>query len=220
MTLFLDSAYVDDACRAEKLGFVAGITTNPTLIHRVLSGNAQPDRSPRNRLEIIQQLCDAFSGVVMVQLTAETLEERDAEARSLVNLRPGRVGLKIPSTPENFSLARKFAAEGYTVGMTTIFSPAQVYLACEAGATIVFPYVNRSTRLLGDGPALVRQMRSVIDGLKSPVKILAASINTPQEAVETIQAGAHGLTLPLDIILAMGQHPLSDDSIAEFAQSL
>ncbi len=219
MTLFLDSAYADDACRAEKLGFVSGITTNPTLIKRVLSAT-RPEGGPQNRLDIINGLCDVFSGVVMVQLTAETFEEREAEARSLVNLRPGRVGLKIPSTPENFAIARKFASEGYTVGMTTIFSPAQVYLACEAGVTIVFPYVNRSTRLLGDGPALVRQMRSIIDGLKSPVTILAASIKTPQEAVETIQAGAHGLTLPLDVMLAMGQHPLSDEAIAEFAKDL
>lgn len=213
MTLFLDSANVDDARHAAALGFVAGITTNPTLLARFAPEGSQGTQ------RIIAGLCDVFPGTVMVQLTAETVEEREAEARQMLAVRPGQIGLKIPSTPENFMLARKFTREGVTVGMTTIFSAEQVYLACEAGAAIVFPYVNRSTRLLGDGLALVRQMRAVVDALKAPTQILAASIKTPQEALDTILAGAHGLTLPLPVMLAMGQHPLSDQSIAEFAQS-
>ena len=155
----------------------------------------------------------------MVQLTAETPEERKAEGKRLVKLRHGQVGLKIPSTGENFPVARYFAAEGYTVGMTTIFSAGQAFLACEAGVKIIFPYVNCSTRLLGDGLALVRQMRTVIDGLKSPVQILAASIKSPEEAVDTIIAGAHGLTLSLDVMLALGDHPYSQQSITEFSKS-
>jgi transaldolase len=219
MTLFLDSTSVEDARTAARMGFVAGITTNPTLITRVLGEKAQHRTPAENTCEIVAALCDVFPGTVMAQLTAETVEEREAEARRYLSLRPGQVGLKIPTTPENYTLARRFTAEGVIVGMTTIFSPEQVYLACEAGATIVFPYVNRSTRLLGDGMALVHQMRAIVDALHSPVQILAASIKTPQEAVGTILAGAHGLTLPLNVMLAMGKHDLSDQSIAEFAQS-
>jgi transaldolase len=219
MTLFLDSALPEDAARAAQLGFVSGITTNPIQITRVL-GEKAPGRSPlQNTLEVVTALCDVFPGIVMAQLTALTVEERVKEAQVYLNSRPGRIGLKIPSIPENFALARRFSAEGVTLGMTTIFSPGQVYLACEAGAAIIFPYVNRSTRLLGDGISLVRQMRAVVDALGSPAQILAASIKTPQEAVDTILAGAHGLTLPLDVLLSLGQHPLSDQSIEEFNQS-
>jgi transaldolase len=219
MTLFLDSASIEDAARAAQLGFVSGITTNPGLITRVLGDKAR-GRSPlQNTLDVVTALCDVFPGVVMAQLTAPTIKEREEEARVYINSRPGQVGLKIPSMPENFSLARRFSAEGVKVGMTTIFSPGQVYLACEAGAAIIFPYVNRSTRLLGDGIALVRQMRSIVDALNSPAQILAASIKTPQEAVNTILAGAHGLTLPMDVLLSLGQHPLSDQSIGEFNKS-
>jgi transaldolase len=220
MTLFLDSACVDDAQRAADLGFVVGLTTNPTLIGKVLKIEPQPSNSRfKSREDLIAALCDVFPGTVMVQLTAETLKERKAEGERLVKLRPGQIGLKIPSTSENFSIAHYFAAEGYTVGMTTIFSAGQAFLACEAGVNIIFPYVNRSTRLLGDGLALVRQMRTVIDSVKSPVQILAASIKSPAEAVDTITAGAHGLTLPLDVMLSMGDNPHSQQSIAEFAKS-
>jgi transaldolase len=126
--------------------------------------------------------------------------------------------LKIPSTPENFPLAKRFAATGHTVGMTAIFSSGQTLLACEAGVKYLFPYVNRSTRLLGDGLGLVRSMRTVIDSLHSPLHILAASIKSTEEAVDTIIAGAHGLTVPLEVITALGAHHLSEQTIAEFAR--
>lgn len=215
MTLFLDSALVDDARKAAALGFVTGITTNPTLVAKVLKA----DERFKTREDLIAALCDVFPGTVMVQLTGATAREREAEGRMLLNLRPGQVGLKIPSTMDNFPLAHRFAADGHAVGMTAIFSPGQVYLACEAGAKYIFPYVNRSTRLLGDGLALVRQMRAVINALESPVQILAASIKTPEEGVDTLLAGAHGLTLPLDVMLTLGNHTLSEQTIEEFARS-
>ena len=82
----------------------------------------------------------------------------------------------------------------------------------------MLPYVNRSTRLLGDGFGLVEAMRAVIDSGSYPVEIIAASVKSPEEAVQTLLAGAHHLTLPLAVIQAMGQHPLSDETIAAFAR--
>ena len=219
MTLFLDSAFIDHASQAAGLGFIAGITTNPALINTVLKTEPQiASIRIDSREDLISAICDVFPGTVMVQLTAETVEERLAEGYRLLSLRKGQVGLKIPSTSENFPLAFQFAKEGYTVGMTTIFDPGQAVLACEAGVRIIFPYVNRSTRLLGDGLALVRSMRAIVDGLKSPVQILAASIKSVAEATDTIQAGAHGLTIPLSIIQALGDNPHSNQAIADFAQ--
>ncbi|MEI7846013.1 MAG: transaldolase family protein [Chloroflexota bacterium] len=220
MTLFLDSAFIEDARLATGFGFIVGMTTNPTLISKVLKTEPQVG-SVRisTREDLICAICDVFPGTVMVQLTAETPAERTAEGHMLVKLRQGQIGLKIPSTSENFPLAAHFAKEGITVGMTTIFSPGQAYLACEAGVRIIFPYVNRSTRLLGDGLALVKQMRAVVDGQKSPVQILAASIKSAEEATNTILAGAHGLTIPLDIIQALGENPHSRQAIADFAAS-
>lgn len=208
MALYLDSASVEDARRAMKLGFVRGITTNPALM-------AKTGRHPQ---DVIGELCEICSGTVFYQLTAPTVAEREAEARRFAALRPN-VGLKIPCTLENLALAARLADEDFTVGLTAIFSAAQVYLACEAGARYVLPYVNRSTRLLGDGLALVREMRAVIDACPSPTEILAASVKSPEEAVATVRAGAHHLTLPLAVIEAMGVHPLSEQTIAEFAQA-
>ncbi len=210
MALFLDSASADDARKAATLGFVAGITTNPTLV-------AGTGRAPG---DVIAELCDLHPGLVFYQPVAPTVAEAEAEVRRISALRPGRVGIKLPSTPAHFVLGHRLAQEGFIVGMTAIFSPAQAYLACQVGARYVLPYVNRSTRLLGDGPGLVRAMRAVLEACGGGVEILAASIKTRDEAVETLLAGAHSLTIPLALIEALGRHEHSDGAIADFAASV
>jgi transaldolase len=206
VTLYLDSALIEDARQAAALGFVRGITTNPVLL-------AQGGRAA---VDVIPALCDIVPGIVFHQVAGVTVADREAEARLMTALRPGRIGLKIPCTLDNLALAARLAREGHIVGITAIFSAAQTYLACEVGARYVLPYVNRSTRLQGDGPGLVRAMRAVIDASDAPVEIIAASIKTPQEAVDTVIAGAHHLTLPLPVILAMPDHPLSAQAIEAF----
>ena len=207
MTLLLDSAMVTDARQAAGFGFVHGATTNPTLM-------AKTGRAPE---QVIADLCAILPGTIFYQLTAPSLAEKETEAHKMAAIRQGRVGLKIPCTLENLGLAARLTQEGMLVGITAIFSPAQVYLACQAGARFVLPYVNRSTRLLGDGFALVESMREVIEVGNYPVEIIAASVKSPDEAVQTLLAGAHHLTLPLAVIQAMGRHPLSDQAIAAFA---
>ena len=206
MTLYLDSALTDEARRAFSTGLVNGITTNPSLV-------AQTGRPAK---DVIAELCDLSTGIVFHQLTEVDSTRRKSEAILMAGIRPGRVGLKIPCTYENLSLAAELVRMGHIVGITAIFSTPQVYLACQAGAQYILPYVNRSTRLLGDGINLVHQMRAVIDADNSSTQIIAASIKTPEEAISTLLAGAHHLTLPFRFIESMGGHAFSDKAIEEF----
>ena len=193
---------------------MVGATTNPTLV----AASGLP------AAEVVTALCRLLPGTVFHQLTGETVADREAEAHRFAKLVPGRVGIKIPTTTENLALARRLASEGAIVGMTAIFSAAQVALAAEAGARYVLPYVERSTRLLGDGLALVREMRAVAEAVGrdggSSIEIIAASIKTPEQAVATLLAGAHHLALPIAVIEAMGEHDLLVATIAEFAKAL
>ncbi len=206
MSLYLDSAFPQDARRAFAAGLVSGITTNPTLMAQ----------TKHTAVEVISQLCDLSSGIVFHQLAEETTTGRKKEAEQMAGIRRGRVGLKIPCTYENLALAAFLVRSGYIVGITAIFDTAQVYLACQAGVQYILPYVNRSTRLLGDGVGLVRGMRAVIEAEGCSTQIIAASIKTPEEAISTLLAGAHHLTLPLKLIESMGKHKLSDQAIEEF----
>lgn len=207
MALYLDSALVKDACRAAELGFVGGITTNPKLIAR----------AGRSAAEIIPELCDALGeGLVFYQLVAPTVEEREAEALRFAALRPGRVGLKIPCTTENLALLHHLAGDGITCAVTAIFSAHQAYAACVSGAAYVIPYVNRSTRLQGDGPALVATMAVIAQATGGRTQVLAASFRSMDEVVDAVLAGAHHVSVPLELLLALGDHPLSELTIAEF----
>ena len=208
MSLYLDSAFPQEARRAFAAGMVSGITTNPSLVAQ----------TRRPVADVITDLCEVSKGIVFHQLVEDTISARKKEAERMAAIWPGRVGLKIPCTYENLALAARLVSSGHIVGITAIFSAAQVYLACQAGAQYVLPYVNRSTRLLGDGVALVRQMRAVIDAAGSTTQIIAASLKTPDEAVATLLAGAHHLTLPLKLIESLGDHPLSDQAIEDFKQ--
>jgi transaldolase len=209
MALFLDSAIAADAREAMALGFVSGITTNPTLI-------AKTNRRP---FDVVAELADICGGTVFYQLTAPSMAEREAEARRVLALR-SNIALKIPMTTENLALAANFAAEDVIVGMTATYSPAQTYLSCEAGVAYSIAYVNRSTRLQGDGLGLVREMREVVNACNTSTTIMVASLKSPQEVVQAVIAGAQHVTIPLPLLKEMGNHPLSEQTIEEFARSM
>lgn len=209
MALFLDSAALKEAQQATELGFVWGATTNPLLM-------AQTGREPA---DVIADLCELLPGTVFYQLTAPTLAKREAEARRIFEIEPAQVGLQIPCTTENLGMVARLTDQGITCGVTAVFSAYQAYLACEAGAHYILPYVNRSTRLQGDGSALVSDILAVIEAADTSAELLATGIKTPGEVVETVLAGAHHLSLPLDLILSLGEHPLSQQAIAEFDQA-
>ncbi len=206
-TLLVDSAKPDEVREAAALGFVTSVTTNPALVAA----------AGRPAAELVRELTSIVSGTVFYQLTADTAEGRAAEADAMLRVAPGRVGLKIAATPDNLPLVARYRS--VPVAVTAIFGASQALVAAAAGARYVIPYVNRTTRLVGDGLAWVRQLRAVCDAAGGRTEVLAASVKSPEEAVATLLAGAHHLTLPVAVLRALGGHPLSDAAVAEFARA-
>jgi transaldolase len=201
--IYLDSALINEAELAVKLGWVKGITTNPTLLAK----------SPLSPEETIQQLAAISPGELYYQLTASSCEEMLLEARRASEIIGEKLVLKIPATATGFQLLASLPPK-IACSVTAIYSAAQAAVAREAGAKYAIAYVNRATRLLGDGLALVREMATVLQGSKTT--ILAASLKSPQEAAAALQAGAHHLTLPMDILQGMTTHNLSEQTVEEF----
>ena len=204
MYIFLDSALLSEARQAAQLGWVRGVTTNPTLL-------AQSDLPVE---EILPELAIAIEGEVFYQLTARDYEGMLAEGHAALHLLGHQGVLKIPATAVGFQALAHFIDSAHCA-VTAIYSPAQAAVAAAAGAHYAIPYVNRATRLLGDGLVLVQQIAGVLRG--SQTEILAASLKTPEEAVAALNAGAQHLTLPLNVLQSMTQHPLSEQTIQEFA---
>jgi transaldolase len=207
MGIFLDSAIPEEVKKLTSLGLITGITTNPKLL--------APISKPWKKL--IKELCEISPGLVFYQLTKESLSEMEKEAREFLEIAPKKIALKIPARTEYMALVKKLGNKIHCA-ITAIFSDYQTYLACEVGAQYLIPYVNRSTRLQGDGIYLVSRMREIVDSLGSKSEILAASIKTAEEAVDCIRAGAHHLSMPFEVIMSLGNHPLSEDAIKEFSK--
>jgi transaldolase len=201
--VYLDSAHPGDALRAEQLGYVDAITTNPTLIAR----------TGRPGLEVLGELVEIFDGHVFYQVTAPTVEGRYDQAWEAHEVRPDKVVVKIPATVENLTMAAKLIDAGIECAITAVYSPAQAYLAAQVEATFAIPYVNRITRQLGDGLAVVRDVAQILRGTQT--EVLAAGLKTVDEVVATLLAGAQHVTIPLELILAMGEHELSRQAIEE-----
>ncbi|UCG42112.1 MAG: transaldolase [candidate division WOR-3 bacterium] len=207
MSILIDSADIEEVRQAMELGWVAGVTTNPALIAKT---NRPVD-------QLIAAILEASRGPVFCQLTTDAPEQQEAEARHLHALAPDRIVLKIPAATANLSLLARLRPET-PCALTAVYAGHQALAACEAGARYLIPYVNRATRLLGDGLKLVGELSAVAERAGTGTEILAASIKTPEEASEAFLAGADHLTLPFDVILRMGDHDLSERAIKEFRQ--
>ncbi|MBD2356686.1 transaldolase [Tolypothrix sp. FACHB-123] len=203
MSIYLDSAIVAEAQAAKELGWVKGITTNPTLL-------AKSDLPVETTLKRLTQLT---TGPVFYQLMSSDFDEMLAEGRAAFEIIGKQTVLKIPASMVGFQVVAALFGE-ISCAVTGIYSASQAAVAKEAGAKYAIAYVNRATKLLGDGIALLQQMSSVVAG--SNTEIMAASIKSPEEAVASLQAGAQHLTLPLTMLQAMTTHELSLQTIDEF----
>ena len=207
MALFLDSAVITEAEKASSLGFVNGATTNPTLL--VKAGHTDFHLA----LEII---CSKFKGPVFYQLIKHELDDMNEEYFEFKDIAPN-LGFKIPCTLAGVQFAAKISGNSI-VAVTSVFNPSQAYLAAQAGARYVIPYVNRSTRFTGDGIALVGSLHAILAG--SGCEVLAASIKSAAEATAILLAGSPHISVPFHVITEMAENSLSQIAISEFDQKL
>ena len=194
---------VEEAQTVIKMGWIKGITTNPTLL-------AKSELSPQDCLKKLAAICP---GELYYQLCATNFEQMVTEAYQAREIIGEKLVLKIPATELGFRATAHLSSE-IDCSVTAIYSPAQAAIASEAGAKYAIAYVNRATKLLGDGLELVCSMAKVLEN--SQTEILAASLKSPAEAAATLQAGAKHLTVPMPILKAMTSHTLSEATVAEF----
>jgi transaldolase len=207
MALFLDSALVTEAKKASALGFIRGATTNPTLL--IKAGHM-------DFYQALEVLCSQFDGPVFYQLTKHELDDMDKEYIRFKGIAQN-LGFKIPCTLTGLQFATKISNNSM-VAVTSVFNPSQAYLAAQTGARYVIPYVNRTTRFTGDGIALVKSLKTILDG--TDCEVLAAGIKSAAEATAVLFAGSHHVSVPFDVIDEMAENSLSQRAISEFDNNL
>lgn len=205
MKFFIDTANFDDIKAAYEMGFIAGVTTNPSLIVK----------EKRDLHEVIQQIADLVKGPVSAEVIATTAPEMVKEAHELIKL-GDNVVIKVPMTAEGLKAVSVLSKEGIKTNVTLIFSANQALLAARAGATYVSPFVGRVDDISMDGIQLIEDIAEIFMIHNISTEIIAASVRTPMHMTQCAKAGAHIATVPFNVLQQSLKHPLTDAGLARF----
>jgi transaldolase len=211
MKFFIDTASLAQIKEAQDLGVLDGVTTNPSLMAK--EGISGHDRVMKHYVDI----CNIVDGDVSAEVIATEYAGMIKEGEDLAALHPNIV-VKVPMTRDGVKAIKYFTGKGIKTNCTLVFSAGQALLAAKAGATYVSPFIGRIDDSNLDGMELISQMSQIysIQGFKT--EILAASIRSALHIVKAAEAGADVCTCPLDSILGLLKHPLTDLGLAKFLE--
>ena len=211
MKFFIDTANLAQIKEANNLGILNGVTTNPSLMAKEgIKGEAEV-------MNHYKTICDMVDGDISAEVIATDFEGIITEGKKLAAIHPNII-VKVPMIKDGIKAIKWFSDNGIKTNCTLIFSAGQAILAAKAGATYISPFIGRIDDSGWNGIDLIRQLRQIftIQGYKT--EILAASIRYPNHIIKCAEAGADVCTCPLESILGLLKHPLTDIGLAKFLE--
>ena len=209
MKFFIDTANVEDIKKANDMGVICGVTTNPSLIAK----------EGRVFEKVIAEIASIVDGPISGEVRATTTDAESMirEGREIAKIHKNMV-VKIPMTVEGLKAVKVLSKEGIKTNVTLIFSANQALLAARAGATYVSPFLGRLDDISTKGIDLVAEIAEMFDVAGIETEIIAASVRNPIHVTECALAGADIATVPYKVIEQMTHHPLTDAGIEKFKQ--
>ena len=207
MKFFIDTANVEEIRKANDMGIICGVTTNPSLIAK----------EGREFNQVIQEITSIVDGPISgeVKATTEDAEGMIAEGREIAKIHKNMV-VKIPMTMEGLKATKALSAEGIKCNVTLVFSANQALLAARAGAAYVSPFLGRLDDISQPGIDLIRTISEIFDIYGFETEIIAASVRNTIHVTDCALAGAHIATVPYQVLVLMTKHPLTDQGIEKF----
>lgn len=207
MKLFIDTANIEEIQKANDLGVICGVTTNPSLIAK----------EGRDFKEVIKEITEIVDGPISGEVKATTTQAEDMviEAREIAKIHKNMV-VKIPMCEEGLKAVKILSQEGILTNVTLVFSAAQALLAAIAGATYVSPFLGRLDDISASGIDLVADIMQIFNQYGFETEVICASIRHPIHVIECARLGADIATVPYQIIMQMIQHPLTDIGVEKF----
>lgn len=205
MEIFIDTANIEEIKKANDMGVISGVTTNPSLIAK----------EGRDFKEVIKEITSIVDGPISGEVVAEDSEGIIKEAREIAAIHKNMI-VKIPMTEEGLKAVKVLSEEGIKTNVTLIFSPNQALLAANAGASYVSPFVGRIDDISMEGMSLVKTIAKIFEIKNIKTQIIAASIRNPLHVLEAAEAGSDIATVPYKIIMQMIKHPLTDKGLEKF----
>ncbi len=211
MKFFIDTANIAQIKEANELGILDGVTTNPSLMAKEgIKGEAAI-------LNHYKAICELVDGDISAEVIATDFAGIVEEGKKLAAIHKNIV-VKVPMIKDGIKAIKYFSDAGIRTNCTLVFSAGQAILAAKAGASYVSPFIGRIDDSGWDGVQLIEQIVHIfsIQGFKT--EVLAASIRFPNHIIRCAEAGAHVCTCPLDSILGLLKHPLTDIGLAKFLE--
>ena len=208
MRFFIDTANVEDIKKANDMGVICGVTTNPSLIAK----------EGRDFKEVIAEIASIVDGPISGEVKATTTDAEGmiAEGREIAKIHPNMV-VKIPMTVEGLKACKALTTEGIKTNVTLVFTANQPLLAARAGATYVSPFLGRLDDISVRGTELIEEIAEMFAAAGDiDTQIICASVRNPMHVTECALAGADIATVPYKVIEQMTHHPLTDAGIAKF----
>jgi len=207
MKFFVDTANVEDIKKANDMGVICGVTTNPSLIAK----------EGRDFKEVIKEITSIVDGPISGEVKATTVDAEGMiiEGREISKIHKNMI-VKIPMTVEGLKAVKVLTAEGIKTNVTLVFTANQALLAARAGATYVSPFLGRLDDISQPGIDLITQIADMFAVSGIETEIIAASVRNPIHVTDCALAGADIATVPYSLLVQMTNHPLTDQGIAKF----
>lgn len=209
MKFFIDTTNVDEIRKANEMGIIAGVTTNPSLIAK----------EGRDYAETLKEIASIVDGPISGEVKATTKDAATMieEGKAIYALDPKHMVVKIPMTTEGLKAIKALSALGIPTNCTLIFSANQALLAARAGATYVSPFLGRLDDINEDGIPLIETISEMFSNYPDiETQIICASVRTPVHVTACALAGADIATVPYKVLMQMTKHPLTDQGIEKF----
>ena len=208
MKFFVDTAKIEDSKKANEMGVIWGVTTNPSLIAK---------EGGKSQVEVLKEIAEIVDGPISGEVKATTVDAEGmiAEGREIAKLHKNMV-VKIPMTVEGLKATKVLSSEGIKCNVTLIFTANQALLAAKAGAAYVSPFLGRLDDISQAGIDLIETITAIFNNYGIDTEIIAASVRNPIHVTDCALAGADIATVPYSVIEQMTKHPLTDQGIEKF----
>ena len=211
MKFFIDTANLDQIKEANELGILDGVTTNPSLMAK------EGIKGTEAVMKHYETICEMVDGDISAEVISTETEAIIEEGKKLAAIHPNIV-VKVPMIKDGIKAIKWFTDNGIKTNCTLVFSAGQAILAAKAGATYISPFIGRIDDSGWEGIQLIEQIENILDVQGFESEIIAASIRNTNHIIQCAEAGAHVVTSPLEPILGLLKHPLTDIGLAKFLE--
>ncbi len=207
MKLFIDTANVEEIRKANDMGVICGVTTNPSLIAK----------EGRDFVTVVKEISSIVDGPISAEVISLKADEMVKEALELYEkIGNSNIVIKIPMCAAGLKAVKQLKSKGIKTNVTLIFSAAQALLAAKAGASYVSPFIGRLDDIGRKGMELIKQIADIFKIHSIETEIISASVRSPIHVTDAALSGSHIATIPYKVIEQMLSHPLTTSGIEKF----